>query len=163
MLIQRGDPEISGALMAGVMAARGNRAQSRDPSTAEAVPLPTSFASQGRHEEPTAEAVPLPTGFASQGRHEEPGAGMDAVESVEIVTVQQDKWRRVARQVRVAVGNTKTPEDYHLMIVKARSEYAIHTRPGPMHTAAGKLLLAWALLWEALRRAYRAQDWVLKP
>ena len=158
MLIQRGDPEISGALMAGVMAGRA-RAESRDPSTAEAVPLPF----QGRHEEPTAEAVPLPTSFASQGRHEEPGAGMDAVESVEIVTVQQDKWRRVARQVRVAVGNTKTPEDYHLMIVKARSEYAIHTRPGPMHTAAGKLLLAWALLWEALRRAYRAQDWVLKP
>lgn len=142
MLIQRGDPEISGALMAGVIAGRA-RAQSRNPSTAEAVPLPTNF--------------------ASQGRHEEPGAGMDAVESVEIVTVQQDKWRRVARQVRVAVGNTKTPEDYHLMIVKARSEYAIHTRPGPMHTAAGKLLLAWALLWEALRRAYRAQDWVLKP
>ena len=125
MLIQRGDPEISGALMAGVMAARGNREQGT--GNRDSVPEARS------------------------------------VESVEIVTVQQDKWRRVARQVRVAVGNTKTPEDYHLMIVKARSEYAIHTRPGPMHTAAGKLLLAWALLWEALRRAYRAQDWVLKP
>ena len=157
MLIQRGDPEISGALMAGVMAGRAEAAERGTTSsvTARSAVTPSP---QGIARAPRAQAPRAPrTGWEGFWKEARP------VESVEIVTVQQDKWRRVARQVRVAVGNTKTPEDYHLMIVKARSEYAIHTRPGPMHTAAGKLLLAWALLWEALRRAYRAQDWVLKP
>lgn len=125
VLIQRGDPEIAGALMAGVMAGRGNRAQ--ETGNRNSVP----------------EARP--------------------VESVEIVTVQRDKWRQVARQVRVAVGNTKTPEDYRLMIVKARNEYAIRCRTGKLHTAAGKLLLAWALMWQGIRRAYRVQDRMLRP
>ena len=125
MLIQRGDPEISGALMAGVMAARGNREQGT--GNRDSVPEARS------------------------------------VESVEIVTVQQDKWRRVARQVHVAIGNDKTAEDYRHLIVKARGDYAIHTRSGPLHAFAGKLLLAWALIWQGIWRAYDAQDRVLRP
>lgn len=132
MLIQRGDPEIAGALMAGVIAGRAEAARG-NPSTADAVPLPF------------------------QGRHEAP------VEAVEIVTVEADKWKRVARQVRVAVGNNKTAEDYRLMIVKARCEYAVHRRTGPAHTAARKLLLAWVMLCQGIRRAYREQDRVLRP
>lgn len=136
MLIQRGDPEIAGALMAGVMAGKGVAAEvdratrtSSDPGEAGAT-------------------FPRGEGYG---------------ESVEIVTVQRDKWRRVARQVRIAVGNDKTPEDYRLMIIKARGDYAIHRRTGPAHAVARKLLLAWALLWQGIRQAYRAQDRVLRP
>lgn len=125
VMIQRGDPEIAGALMAGVMAGRGNREQGT--GNRDSVP----------------EARP--------------------VESVEIVTVETDKWRRVARQVRIAVGNDKTAEDYRLMIIKARCEYATHRRTGPAHAVARKLLLAWVMLCQGIRRAYRAQDRVLRP
>ena len=147
VLIQRGDPEIAGALMAGVMAGRSEAAE-RTATEVVRASRTSSVSAEG--------AATFPTG----GRLWE---DRGAVESVEIVTVQRDKWRQVARQVRVAVGNTKTPEDYRLMIVKARSEYAIRCRSGKLHTVAGKLLLAWALLWQGIRRAYRAQDRVLRP
>ena len=123
-IIQQGDPEIAGALMDGMIAARGNREQGT--GNRDSVP----------------EARP--------------------VESVEIVTVEADKWRRVARQVRVAIGNNKTAEDYRLMIVKARCEHAVHRHTGPAHTVARKLLLAWVMLCQGVRRAYRMQDRVLR-
>ncbi len=142
MLIQRGDPEIGGALMAGVIAGR-----------AEAV-------ERGTTSSVTADAVPPSPQGEGFWRDE---ADARPAESLEIYTVEQDKWRRVARQVRIAVGNDRTAEDYRQLIVKARGDYAVHTRPGPLHTFAGKLLLAWALICEGIRRAYRAQDRVLKP
>lgn len=143
MLIQRGDPEIGGALMAGVIAGRAEALKDR-PGVAER--RGTSSV--------TADAVtPSPTGEGFE----------ETVESVEIVTVEADKWRRVARQVRVAVGNTKTPEDYKLMIVRARCEYAVHRHTGPAYTVARKLLLGWVMLCQGIRRAYRAQERVLRP
>lgn len=137
MLIQRGDPEIGGALMAGVLEGRAAAAAktSSDPASGATFPKGEGFWK--------ADAQP--------------------VESLEIYTVEQDKWRRVARQVRVAVGNTRTAEDYRHLIVKARGDYAVHTRPGPLHTFAGKLLLAWALIWQGIWRAYDAQEKVLRP
>ena len=146
VLIQRGDPEIAGALMAGVMAGR-----------VEAERTATEVVRASRTSSVSAEgAATFPTGgrlWEDQG----------AVESVEIVTVQRDKWRRVARQVRIAVGNDKTAEDYRLMIIKARGDYAVHRRTGPAHAVARKLLLAWVMLCQGIRRAYRAQEKVLKP
>ena len=136
MIIQRGDPEIAGALLDGMIAGR-----------AKAVGDSLSHGC----------AATAPSG------REPFGGDVQGVESVEIVTVERDKWRRVARQVHVAVGRNLTTEDYRMMIVKARCDYAVHTRPGPLHTFAGKLLLAWALICEGIRRAYRAQDRVLKP
>lgn len=88
---------------------------------------------------------------------------MEDREAVEVVTVTADKWKRVAKQVRVAIGNTKTPEDYKLMIVRARCEYATHRHNGPAHTVARKLLLGWVMVCQAMRRAYRAQEKVLRP
>lgn len=129
-IIQRGDPEIAEALMAGAMAGRAKkRTTSFDPTLRVGPPSPE-------------------------------GEGLG--ETVEIVTVEADKWRRVARQVRVAVGNDKTAEDYRLMIVKARCEYAVHRHTGPAHTVARKLLLAWVMLCQGIRRAYRMQDRVLR-
>lgn len=147
MLIQRGDPEIGGALMAGVIAGRAE-AMKDAPDVAER---------RGTSSDPGEAGATFPTG----GRLLEDDA--QPVESLEIYTVEQDKWRRVARQVHVAIGNTKTPEDYRQLIVKARGDYAVHTRPGPLHTFAGKLLLAWALIWQGIWRAYDAQDRVLRP
>lgn len=137
MLIQRGDPEIGGALMAGVLEGRAAAAArtSSDPASGATFPKREGF-------------------WETDAQR---------MESLEIYTVEQDKWRRVARQVRVAIGNSKTAEDYRQLIVKARGDYADHSRPGPLHTVAGKLLLAWALLCEAMRKAYRAQDHILKP
>ena len=146
MLIQRGDPEISGALMAGVIAGRAE-AMKDAPSVAER---------RGTSSDPASGAT-FPKGEGFWETDAQP------VESLEIYTVEQDKWRRVARQVRVAVGNTRTAEDYRQLIVKARGDYAVHTRPGPLHTFAGKLLLAWALIWQGIWRAYDAQEKVLRP
>ena len=145
MLIQRGDPEIAGALVDGMIAGRAEEA--------------------GRPEDVRATRTSSVSGeaaatFPNGGRLWE---DQGAVESVEIVTVAADDRRRVARLVRIAVGNTRTAEDYRQMIVKARGDYAVHRRHNPMREAAGMLLLAWALLWEGLRRAYRAQDRVLRP
>lgn len=157
MLIQRGDPEIGGALMAGVIAGR-----------AEALKDAPGVEERRGTSSDTADAVPPDARGLAKAYGPPRGEGFweaDAqpVESLEIYTVEQDKWRRVARQVRVAVGNTRTAEDYRQLIVKARGDYADHSRPGPLHTAAGKLLLAWAMLCEAMRKAYRTQDRVLKP
>ena len=157
MLIQRGDPEIAGALMAGVIAGRAEAARGTTSSvSAEALPPAHGSA------DPISLKSVHRTDFRAFDAPEGEGFG-ETVESVEIVTVEQDKWRRVARQVRVAVGNNKTAEDYRLMIVKARCEYAVHRRTGPAHTAARKLLLAWVMLCQGIRRAYREQDRVLRP
>ena len=134
-IIQQGDPEIAGALMDGMIAGK-----------AKAVGDSLSHGC----------AATAPSG------REPFGDDAQDVESVEIVTVEADKWRRVARQVRVAVGNDKTAEDYRLMIVKARCEYAVHRHTGPAHTVARKLLLAWVMLCQGIRRAYRMQDRVLR-
>ena len=139
MLIQRGDPEIGGALMAGVL-------EGRAAAAAKTSSDPASGATFHKGE-----------GFWRDEADAQPA------ESLEIYTVEQDKWRRVARQVHVAIGNDKTAEDYRHLIVKARGDYAIHTRSGPLHTFAGKLLLAWALIWQGIWRAYDAQDRVLRP
>lgn len=139
MLIQRGDPEIAGALMAGVMAGRAGAT------------------GRGTTSSVTADAVTPSTEGEGFWR-----GGGQAVESVEIVTAEADKWRRVARQVHIAVGRNLTAEDYRLMIVKARRKYATHRRTGPAYTVAWKLLLAWVMLCQAIRMAYRAQDRVLR-
>lgn len=143
MIIQRGDREIAGALMAGVIVARGNR----DIERPENSPV-DCFQRDGA-------GRPLGTGNRDSVPEAQP------VDTMDVYTVQEDKWRRVARQVRIAVGNDRTAEDYRMLIVKARFDYATRQRRGPLHTVAGKLLLAWALLWQGIWRAYDAQEKVL--
>ena len=82
---------------------------------------------------------------------------------MEIVSAEARDDRMLALRVRIAVGNSKTAEDYRYMIIKARGDYAVRRRSGPLHTVAGKLLLAWALMWQGIRRVYRAQEKVLRP
>lgn len=151
MLIQRGDPRIGGALMAGVIAGRAEALKDA-PGVAERRGTTSS--------DPTLRVGPPSPEGEGFWRDE---ADAQPAESMEIYTVEQDKWRRVARQVRIAVGNDRTAEDYRHLIVKARGDYAIHTHRGPLHTVAGKLLLAWALIWQGIWRAYDAQEKVLRP
>lgn len=155
-IIQQGDPEIAGALVAGVMAGRGEaerRRTSSDPGEAGAPEGLTGPSSLETAHCAVSRAFAVPTG----------GRLLEDREAVEVVTVTADKWKRVARQVRVAVGNDKTAEDYRLMIVRARCEYAVHRHTGPAYTVARKLLLAWVMVCQAMRRAYRAQEKVLRP
>lgn len=150
MIIQRGDPEIAGALLDGMIAGRAE-AKTRETSsvTADAVPP---------------DARRLAKAYGAPASALAPGEDFgETVESVEIVTMEQDKWRRVARQVHVAVGRNLTAEDYRMMIVKARCDYAVRPQPGIVRAIAGKLLLAWALIWQGIWRAYEAQDRVLRP
>ena len=146
VLIQRGDPEIAGALMAGVMAGRSEAAERTATEVARA---------SRTSSDPGEAGATFPTGGRLWGTGR-------AEESVEIVSAEARDDRMLALRVRIAVGNSKTAEDYRHMIIKARSEYAIRCRPGKLHTVAGKVLLAWALLWQGIRRAYRAQDRVLR-
>ena len=152
MIIQRGDREIAGALMAGVIAGKAEALK-------DSLSVATGKAEVDRGTRTSSDPASGAT-FPNGGRLWE---DRGAVDTLDVYTVQEDKWRRVARQVHVAIGNDKTAEDYRHLIVKARGDYAIHTRSGPLHTVAGKLLLAWALLWQGIWRAYDAQDRVLRP
>ena len=111
ILIQRGDPEISGAIAEGMLAGK------------------------------------------AEGQH---------ADQVEIVSAEADRERVVAL-VRVAVGNTITPEEYRDMITRVRYHAEqLRRPPSPARRVAGKLLLAWAMLCQGVRRAYHAQEKVLR-
>ena len=139
ILIQRGDPEIAGAIARGLLEGK---------AAAEGTPHPSARA-----------LTPSPQGEGFwEGAQGEPPR-----EQVEIVSAEADHWRTVAKLVRVAVGNTKTPEDYEIMLIRAKGRYGMTHLPGPVRVVAGKMMLAWALLWQGIRRAYRAQDRLLSP
>ena len=160
MIIQRGDREIAGALMAGVIAGKAEALK-------DSLSVATGKAEVDRATRTSSDPASGAT-FAQGHGCAHPNGGRlwedrGAVDTLEVYSVQEDKWRRVARQVRIAVGNNRTAEDYRMLIVKARFDYATRQRRGPLHTVAGKLLLAWALLWQVIWRAYDAQDRVLRP
>lgn len=144
MLIRRGDPEITAAGLRGLLEGATK-------------PLPSSPEQckhfPGNPPSPETQALPAGEGFGEPVQHRE---------QVEIVTAEADRWKTVAKLVKVAVGNTKTPEDYEIMLVKARADHGTTQAAGPMHMVGGKLLLAWAMLCQGIRNAYRAQDRVLK-
>lgn len=99
IMIQRGDPEITGAIVEGIAAARGT----------------------------TAAAL---TG-----------------EQIEVVEAEIDRQKILADLVRVATGNTNTPEDYQMLITKARGDYQRLTRPaGPLRRLARRMLGLYGLI-----------------
>ena len=82
-------------------------------------------------------------------------------EHMEVVKAEIDR-QRVARLVRIAVGNDNTAEDYQCMIVKARHDYGRYNRkPGPLRRVGDALLGVYALLVCGVSAAYRSQDRVL--
>ena len=134
IMIQRGDPEISGAIAEGMLAARA------DTSSGAARHLPL----QGKAFGEALEARRLPR------------------EQVEVVEAEIDRQHIVASLVRVAVGNDKTPEDYSLMMTKVRGDCARYTRaPGPVGRALRRVLGWYGLLCWAVAGAYRSQERLL--
>lgn len=53
-------------------------------------------------------------------------------------------WNKIAALVRVAVGNTKTAEDYACMVAKSNYEYSVGHKRGRLY---GAILGVWALVW----------------
>lgn len=115
MLIQRGDPEITGAIVDGIAAGRRG--------------------DLFRH------------GFAVPTSPEGEGKGALTGEQIEVVEAEIDRQKILADLVRVATGNTKTPEDYKIMVTKARGDYQRLTRPaGPIRRFARRALGLYGLV-----------------
>lgn len=103
------------------------------------------------------------TSYGPAGNHpiEGKALGGPAEERIEIVSAAADR-RRVMALVRVAVGNTKTAEDYTMMTVKARGDYMRYARaPGPVRRIGRRIMAAYGMMVYGIARAYRAQDRVL--
>lgn len=152
MVIQSGDREIAGAALRGILAAKGNGWGAPLPSLPERCEHfpgnPPSPQGEGFREAEGCRAAAEDCREASAG-------------TVEIMAVQVD-YRKIAQRLKVAIGNDRTPEDYRDLIIKARGDYAPRRLPGPLRTLSAKLLLAWVMLCQGIRRAYRAQDRLLK-
>jgi hypothetical protein len=69
--------------------------------------------------------------------------------------LMESDWHKVAKLVRVAVGNTKTAEDYIILRVAAEQEYRPR-RGGRLSRLAEKLLAIYAL---TVYRAAQFFDW----
>lgn len=70
---------------------------------------------------------------------------------MEVVKAEIDRQHIVRKLVRVAVGNTKTAQDYACMTAKAKGNYGYIRHHGRLY---GAVLGAWALLWLII------YDWV---
>ena len=139
ILIQRGDPEISGAIAEGMLAARARVTAAAGTSSVSAGALPPSPPGEGFWK-----AKPLKP------------------EQIEVVEAEIDRQHIVASLVRVAVGNDRTPEDYSLMVTKVRGDCARYTRaPGPVGRALRRLLGWYGLLCWAVAGAYHSQERLL--
>ena len=116
MLIQRGDPEITGAIVEGMMAGRSVSATETSSVT--------GFA-----------GATFPTGGRLSGAQ------------IEVVQAEIDRQKILADLVRVATGNRNTPEDYEILITKARGDYQRLTRPaGPLRRFARRALGLYGLV-----------------
>ena len=136
ILLQRGDPEISGAIAEGMLGARTG-----------------VTAAAGTSSDPASRAT-FPRGE---------GLGLQLPrEQVEVVEAEIDRQHIVASLVRVAVGNDKTPEDYSMMVTKVRGDCARYRRaPGPVGRALRRLLGWYGLLCWAVAGAYHSQERLL--
>ena len=70
---------------------------------------------------------------------------------MQIVKAEIDRQRIVRKLVRVAVGNTKTDEDYACMTVKAMGNYGYIPAHGRLY---GAVMGAWGLLWTVVHECY---------
>lgn len=138
MILQAGDPEISGAIAEGIMTARG--------------------AGAGDLIRPAARAT-----FPNGGR-----LTVEQIETVEAEIdrqairrdMQSDAVQRAL--LRVAVNNTKTAEDYAAMTSRAEIEWGEPVDyPTPLERFADAALALYAMVICGLSAAYHAQDKVL--
>lgn len=123
MLLQAGDPEITGAIAEGIMAARGEGAEALTREQIETV---------------------------------EAEIDRQAIEEA----MNRPQVQRSL--LRVAVGNSKTKEDYAMLRFEADMEYGESLyEPGWWDKIADKALGIYGLFVCALSGAFKAQDKVL--
>ena len=138
ILIRRGDPEISGAIAEGMAKGMGT------PHPA----LRATFPSRGRLEGDRPEGE----GFGDRLNGEQ----------IEVVEAEIDRQRIVAGLLRVATRNTKTQEDYDMLMIRARCEIQRYERPaGPLRRLGRRILGLYGLLCYGISLAYRQQDRIL--
>ena len=82
-------------------------------------------------------------------------------DEIEVVEAEIDRQKIQRALLRVAVNNTKTNEDYDVMITKARGDYGERCWGGALRRIGTALLVVYAMAVYALAMAYRAQDAVL--
>ena len=71
-------------------------------------------------------------------------------QEIEVVECEIDRQKILPELVRVAVGNTNTPEDYENMVTKARCDHSMRTH-GRLYNG---ILGVWALLWLVVFEIY---------
>lgn len=169
IMIQRGDPQIAGAIAEGMLAARATAAAGTSSAPfggtfprgegsgtkqlpSEQIEVVISALKELRAQAPALQGPDAPD---TRGQGSEAScAGRGAYAEID--------RQHIARLVRVAVGNDYTAEDYQCMITKARHDYGKYYRePGPLRRIGDALLGVYALLVCGVRRAYRAQDRLL--
>ena len=119
VLIRHGDAEITAGIAKGMMKAAEER---ENDLIRQRCALPPSPDGEGM-----GKAVPPP------------------LEHIEVVEAEIDRQRIQRALLRVAVGNTNTAEDYANMLTKARGDYAVQQRPGPLRKVGEWLLSVYAL------------------
>lgn len=78
------------------------------------------------------------------------------MEQIEVVEAEIDRQHIQRSLVRVAVGNTRTAEDYRLLAAKARGDYG-YTRPrGRLYGAVWGLIGALVLAVDGWYRYFSA-------
>ena len=164
MVIQRGDAEITGAIVAGMMAARGRTPA--EAGTSSVPPAAVHLTLAGSLGPAAPQRGRLLEGRSATPKGEGHGAGASGRltgEQIEVVEAEIDRQKILADLVRVAVNNGNTPEDYRIMSVKARGDYGrLYRTPGPARRFARLLLGVYRLAVLMIAGAYRAQDRVLE-
>ena len=134
MLIQGGDPEISGALA--------------DPLRERLEQL-----GEGDLIRPASRAT-FPTGGRLLG-DERPGRLLGDERTGRLLEGEGTNWSEVAKLVKVAVGNMKSAEDYAILRAAAEQEYR-PPRTSELQRVRERLLAVYALTWMRLQTMF---DW----
>lgn len=167
MLIQAGDPEITGAITEGIMTARGaeNGDLIRPASGAALVNqrLPTSAVSPERRNRQTQRGAALRATFPIGGRlTEEERRAVEAEIDRQAIEEAMNRPQVQRSLLRVAVGNSKTSEDYAMLRFEADMKWGESLyEPGWWDRIADKALGIYGLFVWALAGAYKSQDRVL--
>lgn len=165
ILIRRGDPEISGAIAEGMAKGMGNDLSRPFGAPFHGPAGPISLETAHRAVSRALDA-PEGEGFGDRPEGDRPeGEGIGdrlTGEQIEVVEAEIDRQRIVAGLLRVATRNTKTQEDYDMLMIRARCEIQRYERPaGPLRRLGRRILGLYGLLCYGISLAYRQQDRIL--
>ena len=150
MLIQGGDPEISGALGDGIMAVRLPMANSLSHAARASSLWEGNSLSQ-----PTADSsLGEGNSLSHAARASSLGEGALTKEQRETVSAEMDR-QKIADYLRVAMH--REPVDYAALAFDAEMRYGESVyEPGPLKRAAEKMLVGWALICLGFHELFRS-------